>query len=74
MLDPGRVDAFRQQLLELLTAGDSGSLDLINEDRGALLAVAFPDCHREIGDAIQGYDFETAQLLLCGARSSAVRS
>ena len=72
VLDPVRVAAFRQQLLDLLAAGDSGSLDLINEDRGVLLAAACPECHREIEDAIQGYDFETAQGLLCGANGSPI--
>jgi HPt (histidine-containing phosphotransfer) domain-containing protein len=70
VLAPARVAAFRQQLLELLTAGDSSSLDLVNEDRGVLLKAACPDCHRAIEDAIQGYDFEVALGLLCGAIGS----
>ncbi len=62
-LDPGRVAAFRQQLLDLLTAGDSGSLDLIGDNRG-LLAAAYPGQHQAIESAMQGFDFEAALDLI----------
>ncbi|HAU58233.1 MAG TPA: diguanylate cyclase, partial [Comamonadaceae bacterium] len=63
VLDPVRVAAFRQQLLDLLAAGDSGSLDLIGGDRG-LLAAAYPEQHQAIESAMQGFDFEAALDLI----------
>ena len=62
-VDVAQVIAFKTQLLDLLAAGDSGSLDLIADNKGLLVA-AFPEERQAIEAAIQGFDFEAALELI----------